>query len=197
MYRLVIKASKPLHISGEPDKTLGFALMRTCRQIYEETLPFFYGNTFSISDISPKLKVMLPDLQKKLREVTFEWWGYKIKDPATLRMFLELSNLKVLHIRITKYCAPDVADPYARRQWQYQGDDTIKKFNKTNGFDNLVQLRGLDRVTVRKSAFPPAENVSDQEMADFEAFLMRVLTQPKPKKQRSVSQNFLISAEPD
>jgi hypothetical protein len=197
VYGLIITASKPIHLRGEPDENLGFALMRTCRQIYEETLPFFYRNNFSISELSPKLKSIITDIQTNLREVTFDWRGYKIKDRATLKMFLGCSKLKILHIKITQHCVTTVVDPYARRQWLYQDDVNIKKFNRLNGFDNLVRLRGLDRVTVRNSKSLCAADVSNQEIADFEAFLTRILTLPKPEKKRSVSRALLVSVGPD
>jgi hypothetical protein len=55
----------------------------------------------------------------------------------------------------------------------YQGEDDAKVFCAANGFDKLMQIRGLEQVTlVRKP-------IADEAARRFEGFLMRILTQPR------------------
>jgi hypothetical protein len=157
--------------------------MQTSRQMYQETRPFFYRNTFRISDMSKQLKPIVPEFRQFLREVEFEWWGWSLKDPNLLRWFQTCENLKIFHLVVTKYCTDSI---HNRRQWSYQNDFTIKKWSGSNGFDALVLLRGLERVEVRHAQAEKKGNATDAEIADFQAFLTRILTQPKPEPVRNI-----------
>jgi hypothetical protein len=157
--------------------------MQTSREMYQETRPFFYRNNFRISDMSKQLKVIALHFQKFLREVEFEWWGWSLKDPNLLRFFQQCENLKIFHLVVTKYCTSSV---HNRRQWQYQDDYTIRKWSRSNGFDALVALRGLERVEVRHAEADKKADATAAEIADFQAFLNRILTKPKPEPVRNI-----------
>jgi hypothetical protein len=183
IYDFTLLSSKPLHATPNPDKKLGFALLRTCRQIYEEASPFFYRNNFKIVDPIKSLKGSWDVLRQNIKEVTFEWWGFALKDPATLRALAKCPKLKLLNINLTQYCVGGDTRHH-KRQYQHQDKDSIKKFSRTQGFDALAEFRGLEKVTVSNPTGPftaPAKEVSNEEIAALEAFLMKTLTKPKPQ----------------
>jgi hypothetical protein len=96
-----------------------------------------------------------------------------------LTFFAQCKKLKVLHIMITKWSVD--AAPYHRRQHTFQNEDSVKRFRKTNGFDKLVAIRGLQKVTVQNCAgLYGASDVTQEELVALEAFLMRELTKPRP-----------------
>ena len=70
---------------------------------------------------------------------------------------------------------------YHHRQFKFQDETSIKRFNKTNGFDVLVAIRGLQKVTVQNAASQfAAKDLTQAELDAFAAFLTRELCQPKP-----------------
>ncbi|CZR51233.1 uncharacterized protein PAC_01108 [Phialocephala subalpina] len=191
VYDLTVCSDKTLCVGSYqycPDEILaGIQLTATCRQIYEETRSMFWRNHFRIRDIFDKqAKLLAPVLTENLRKVTWSWWANKIKDPNTLKTFMQCKNLKIFNLRLTKYAVFSASHGYtsSKRQFLYQDEPAVAKFKLTNGFDELVSLRGLERVTV-KNDYPSdevkirPEDLSDQELKAFETFLTQMLTQPK------------------
>ncbi|KAF8854980.1 hypothetical protein BDZ45DRAFT_676602 [Acephala macrosclerotiorum] len=163
----------------------GLQLRGTCRQIYDETRGFFWRNNIIIKDICKQTKLLVPRLTENLREVSWEWWNSKIKDPQTLRMFQDCKNLKILHVRLTKWSIylPRRYYPTVKVQHLYRDEPAVAKFQRVNGFDELLRLRGLDDVTVKNDLpltrrIEPAD-LSDEELNAFENFLKQKLTRPK------------------
>lgn len=163
----------------------GLQLRGTCRQIYDETQGFFWRNNIIIKDICKQIKPLVPLLTENLREVSWEWWNSKIKDPQTLRIFQGCKNLKILHVRLTTWSIdlPGRWAPNAKVQHLYRGEPAVAKFQLVNGFDDLLSLRGLDDVTV-KNDLPSDRRIksvdlSDEELKAFETFLKQKLTRPK------------------
>jgi hypothetical protein len=107
-----------------------------------------------------------------------------------LKFFDECKKLKVLHIIVTQWSVDP--SPYHKRQHLLQDDLTIKRFSKTNGFDALLSIRGLQKVTVQNSKRHKAPGLSDEELAAFEAVLMQRLTQPKLVRVRGYLTSWIL-----
>jgi hypothetical protein len=164
--------------TGIVSKALGLALLETCRWIYNEARSFFYKNSLEIMDIR-QFQNLLPVLKDNLYNVTFSWWGFRNKDPKTLRFFASCKNLRILNILVTRYGINTVNHG---RQYSFQNEDSIRKFVTCNGFDTLLTLRGLLEVNVRRDTgalYPSFSELSDDEIDAFEDFLSEHLTQPK------------------
>jgi len=191
VYDLTIISDKGLSFGsyeyGSERILAGIQLTATCRQIYEETRSLFWRNNFKISDFNKQTKLLVPLLTENLREVMFGWWAFKLKDPQILRMLKDCKKLKILHLRLTKWSIlsdNDSSNP--RRQYLHQDEPAVAKFKRTNGFDDLLSLRGLELVTVKNDYEDRArlkpEALSDEELKAFESFLSKQLTQPKSPK---------------
>jgi len=190
IYELAIIGEDPFHpLNHRERQKLGLGLIRTCRQVHEESMRFFYKNNFQISDDCKKLSERQA-LMKNLQEVTFSWWGYAIKDRFTFDFLGRCSQLKTLHLLLTSHCID--ASYYHRRQKLHQDDDTVKRFRKTNGFDSLVQIRGLSRVNVRpNNGMHAPNNLPKTDLDAFETFLNGLLTLPKELVKQVVSKKTI------
>lgn len=170
----------PKHLQHGFRTSSGVALLRTSRRMYEEASEFFYKNTFNLTDHTKINKDDWASTSRNIKSVSFDWWGWSIKDPQTLRSIAMLPNLKVMTIVLTQYSTGG-QNLLHKRQTKYQDNQSIAKFNKTNGFDALVEIRGLDVVKVRNKGpddhGPPAI-ATDAEITAFETFLNSVLTKP-------------------
>ncbi|PVH83501.1 hypothetical protein DL98DRAFT_513025 [Cadophora sp. DSE1049] len=191
IYDLTVRSNEKLHIGSWKycaDSILpGIQLRGTCRQIYEETSSIFWRNHFRIHDICRQIKPLLPKLMENIQEITWAWWGFKIQDANTLRIFQEFEKLRIFHLVLSKYCVYSPTRPGSSRQFLYQHEPAAAKFNKTSGFDNLISMRGLNIVTVENSTNDNCkikpEDASDAEIQAFEAFVAKELTkQREPKK---------------
>lgn len=127
---------------------MGFALLETCKQIYDEGRKFFWKNVFNLTDCIRVNEGYLGMIGANLTVAEFDWWGFAIKDPHSLRIIGGLPKLKVLTIVLTQYCVNGHLSDH-KRQHKYQDEVSITKFNKTNGFDAIVDIRGLARVIVK------------------------------------------------
>ncbi|KAH7417872.1 hypothetical protein BKA64DRAFT_181639 [Cadophora sp. MPI-SDFR-AT-0126] len=187
IYDLTVRSPSRLHIGSwqycSDNIVPGIQLRGTCRQIYEETSSIFWRNHFHIYDICRKIKPLLPKLTENIQEITWSWWGFKIKDPHALRIFQEFERLRIFHLVLSKYCVYSPTRPGSSRQSLHQHEPAAAKFNKTSGFDNLISMRGLETVTVENSTSDNCkikfEDASDAEILAFETFLVRELTKPK------------------
>ncbi|KAF4624850.1 hypothetical protein G7Y89_g13321 [Cudoniella acicularis] len=186
VYTILVKSSSTVHLRyGHGPTDLTLAIRATCRQIYDEASPIFYRNNFRFYEVpkDPLAIISFEKLGVNMREVTFEWWAFVQKDKHALRMIGSFPKLEILHIVITRWCVGDLRRP--RRQRLHQNDNSISKFSKTAGFDEIASIRGLKKVTVSFSTTngPFRGSVSDAQLRTFEDFLNRELTQPKPKLQ--------------
>lgn len=186
VYDYVFTSSKPIRRYPYGQGVFNPNFLRACRQIRDEGLPFIYRNKFSISSQDAYNGGYSCLLQpgstawENIKEISYEWWGYAIKDKRAFEALARLPKLKVLQLLITTF----VLDAsHHRRQWSYQTDDNVKAFRRANAFDQLVQLRGLEHVTVgRSSTNPPAPGaLSKADEVKFQVFLNNVLTLPKPQ----------------
>jgi hypothetical protein len=167
------------HHESSRQKLPGLSLTETCRWIYAETRPFFYKNSLEINEVCRNFKPLLPTLKENLRNVTFSWWGFSSKDRNTLKFFASCKNLRVLNILITRFT---VENSFHTHQSLFQDEPSIAKFSGCNGFDNLFEIQGLERVTVRPETglSKPFENqCSEAEFKAFEKFLNRHLVAPE------------------
>lgn len=104
---------------------------------------------------------------------------------AALRFFQTCKHLKVFNLTLTKFAVSKSIRSYfyRGRQYSYQKEPAATKFNQTHGFDELMSMRALERVTVSNIAGPNVQItpdlVSDEEIKVFEDFLNRELTKPR------------------
>lgn len=93
-------------------------------------------------------------------------------------------KLKVLNLEITNGMLDAAFEgPMYRnkRQVRYRGDvPEAKRFRDANGFDLLVELRGLERVNVTRCPNIPNSRLTKQEMDEFGDWLTKIVSQPKP-----------------
>lgn len=194
IYELAAIAKDAYHpLNYRERQKLGLGLIRTCRQVHKESMRFFYKNNFQISDDCKKLSERQA-VMENLREVTFSWWGYATKDRFSFDFFARCSQLKILHLLLTSHCVD--ASYYHRRQKLYQDDDSVKRFRKTNGFDSLVQIRGLSRVHVRPNdGIHAPNNLPKTDLDAFETFLNGLLTLPKEPVKQVVSEKTMRASQ--
>jgi len=194
IYELAVIGEDPFHpLNYRKRQNLALGLIRTCRQVHEESMRFFYKNNFQIIDDCKKLSERQA-LMGNLREVTFSWWGYATKDRFTFDFLGRCSQLKTLHLLLTSHCIN--ASNYHRRQKLHQDDDSVKRFCKTNGFDSLVQIRGLSRVHVRPNdGMHAPNNLPKTDLDAFETFLNGLLTLPKEPVKEVVSEKTIRTSQ--
>ncbi len=86
-----------------------------------------------------------------------------------------------MHLRLTPECVDVGGDGYAfsKPQYLHQEEPAVAKFKRTNGFDDLLSLRGLENVIVENFTNLRPETLRDQEVLAFQSFLNQMLTQPK------------------
>jgi hypothetical protein len=172
IYENAIITNGTLHLHDWP-LFRGLSLLRASRQIYDECLPFFYRNTFKLAakdleSLSRSNRVF----ESHVQDLLFKWNGL-VKDAAAFTLIGKLPKLKTLQL---SYSEVVVMTPNWRsRNVLYQNDEDVKSFKNGNGFDSLVQIRGLEKVTVFKDWVSDLHNEKE-----FEAFLMKYLTLPKP-----------------
>lgn len=144
--------------------------------MYQESLTFLYRNTFRLNGLEiSSLSKTNTVFQSRVRDLDFWWPGY-VRDSATFRWIAGFPQLKIL--RLSYYCANDTRN----RNTLYQDHDAVSWGpHRSHGFDSLVRLRGLEKVTVSEGF-----GTKDEKKA-FETFLMRILTLPK---EVSIPKNF-------
>ncbi|KAM3084208.1 hypothetical protein ACMFMG_001686 [Clarireedia jacksonii] len=190
VYEFAVIGEKPLvhrpyhkHTDG-----LGLGILATCHAIYQECIPFFWKNTFTVNDLPKSFQSIKEYFMRNVRKASFEWFGYRMKDPLTLQMLHKCKKLESLHIVLTGHCGS--GGLYDRPQYLFQDDPSIRRFCKTNGFDSLISFRGLKRVTVSRTATTSNyyASASKAEFDTFEKFLIMKLTEPVqvPSKKRKV-----------
>lgn len=160
-------------------KTLATALLETCKWVYHEARPIFWKNSLEVATLHHFSAPMIKIIKENLRNVAFSWWGFSKKDKDTMQFFATCPNLRILNVLITTYT---IHTDYHKRQFKFQNELSISKFSKCNGFDAMMDLRGLDRVNVRRDVGEPPTflAVTNDELKAFEDFLNVHLTQPKP-----------------
>ena len=74
-------------------------------------------------------------------------------------------------------------------QWMHRDVPEVKRFRNTNGFDDLVQIKGLERINIIRGNGDVMKDIITQKEVDaFAGFLNSVMTQPKPQPEpRTVS----------
>jgi hypothetical protein len=96
-------------------------------------------------------------------------------------MLKTCKKLKTLHLRLTLSCVDVGGSGYAfsKPQYLHQEEPAVAKFRRTNGFDELLSLRGLENISVENSTDMSQDTLSDQEVLAFQTFLNQMLTQPE------------------
>jgi hypothetical protein len=191
VYEFAVIGEKPL-VHGVYNKratTLGLGILATCHAIYQECLPFFWRNTFVVNDLPKSFQFMKEYFMRNVRKASFEWFGYRMKDPLTIQMLHKCKKLESLHVVLTGHCGS--GGLYDRPQYLFQDDTSIRNFSRTNGFDSLVSLHGLKQATVSRTATTSTfyHTASKAEFDIFEVFLIKKLTEPvkAPSKKRKVN----------
>ena len=111
---------------------------------------------------------------QNVRHIKFDWFGQRMKDPLIVAMIAACSNLETLEIYLGRTCSDG---SYSRQQRLHQGDNSIRMFNRTNGFDKLISLRGIKKVIVKRAP-EFLVSVTKAEVETFEKFLIEKLTTP-------------------
>ncbi|KAH8667505.1 hypothetical protein BGZ60DRAFT_564706 [Tricladium varicosporioides] len=208
IYEISVKILGPIRIRPSilctTSRNLVLNLRCASNQVLNESNRHFYRNNFHVSEM-PKDESIFNILHKvgqNMVEVTFEWWGWAQKDPTTLAFIRSLPNVKVLNVSLTEYCINGGLKSH-KKQHLFQEIQSIEKFNKSNGFDALVQFRGLEKVKVHRSPSlslrPSNIDLNDDEIKVLEVFLNAELTKPhiiraslkgrKSKRARSGGEN--------
>lgn len=159
---------------------MGLNLRATCKQIHEETEKFFFRNSLSIS-LSKEFKSIQKYICNNVREVTWDWVGYSLKDQQLFDCLnYSCPKLKILNLQVS-WLTIDNGDIHRRRQYSHRDVEEAKRFRNTGGFDALVSLRGLELVTVtlRNDTLPAQITMTQQEVDAFAAWLNTILTQEK------------------
>ncbi|PQE22866.1 hypothetical protein CJF30_00008441 [Rutstroemia sp. NJR-2017a BBW] len=191
VYEFAVIGEKPLvhALYNKRATTLGLGILATCHAIYQECIPFFWKNTFVVNDLPKSFQFMREYFMRNVRKASFEWFGYRMKDPITIQMLHNCKKLESLHIVLTGHCGS--GGLYDRPQYLFQDDTSIKSFSRTNGFDSLVSLHGLKQVTVSRAATASTyyHTASKAEFDIFEVFLIKKLTEPvkAPSKKRKTA----------
>ena len=173
--------------SYKPFAALSFML--TCRQVYEQTKTIYLQNTFHL-DHQSIIKLRGNDFVNNLVDIGFEWEG-KWADAAIFRTMATYSNLRIL--RITFYMGAVFWATHRRRVHNrlFQNDEDLKWFSRIRGFDQLLALRGLVKVTLELVGGFDMDQTDKAPAARtaMENLLNKELTKPKPVP-RTVSSPF-------
>lgn len=185
IYELVVVSPKGMRLRtknkqyAEPFKGLSFML--TCREIYEESHKVFLRNTFHLDHWAVIELRKNTDFANRLEDIDIDWEG-KWADAAILHDIGAYANLRVLHVRF--YIG---VINWRRRYWNrlFQSEEDLKWFSKLRGFDRLLSLRGLEKVTFEIYGNLDAQEEGVKEKAPvaqkaMENLLNRELTKPRP-----------------
>ncbi|KAK0111447.1 hypothetical protein ONS95_001806 [Cadophora gregata] len=174
IYSFAMVGSKPLHrYKGDTPNVALAPLMQTCKYMLEETRSVFYKNSFHINSCEKVPGDYLTIVQPHLREVTFTWDTFGRKDANAIKFFHACPDLKIFNLRVDAFLSnPRV---WHRRQWSHQHVASIKKFSRCRGFDDIVELRGLEKVRVQDHG----SDFTADEIKAFQDFLTPLLTAPK------------------
>ncbi|PVH81926.1 hypothetical protein DL98DRAFT_514306 [Cadophora sp. DSE1049] len=112
-------------------------------------------------------------IKPHLREVTFNWDTYGRKDANAIKFFHTCPNLKVLNLRVDSFLSnPRI---WHKPQYSHQHVASIKKFSRCRGFDDIVALKGLEKVRVEDHG----SDFTADEIKALQDFLNPLLTAPK------------------
>ncbi|KAF7867343.1 hypothetical protein EAF04_005426 [Stromatinia cepivora] len=161
---------------------LALGLVASCRYINAECVQFFWKNTFNLSATTIKLlRESKQTLIQNARNLKCEWSGIYSKDSFIFGLLASCAHLETLEIVLQRSCVSDGQPTYYHRKVQrlHQADNSIRKFNKSNGFDKLISLHDLKKVTVSKHwTLELDKTLTETEFKNFEQFLIKKLTTP-------------------
>lgn len=166
--------------------------MRVCRQFAGEVWPLFWKQTFRIDNLR-----LLPFIEKyeefRQNVVKFEYhWSGTVREKSNFIQLAKFPSLKFLYISLN----PNFPNPRAVKQVNRnklcQEDESLKMFSHVAGFDQLIMIRGLEKVAFSIGhwgwwSYGFTARVAAVKV--FEDFLMRTLTQP-PQPMVEVSYSF-------
>lgn len=157
--------------------------MRVCRQFAGEVWPLFWKQTFRIENLR------LLGFTKKYKEfgenvVKFEYhWSGTVSEKSNFIQLAKFASLKFLHISLNSNFPNPRAVRHVNRNKLCQEDESLKMFSSVAGFDQLIMIRGLEKVVFSIGDWGWwlhgfAARVAAVKV--FEDFLMKTLTQPRP-----------------
>lgn len=103
------------------------------------------------------------------------------KDPMTFEYFNTCPNLQTFNLIVTRF-ACNVHGTYHQVQKRFPNEPSIEPFGRANGFDQLVSMRGLKKITVTREQgeyAAPIATFPDSKLQALEDFLTQWVTQPK------------------
>lgn len=190
IYKLVLVKNKPLAKLSKLRPYSGMGLLLSCRALYEESLEYLYHNTFRLSGNQLHLMLNKPSgiFRDKICHLDFSWHGNG-SDRAVFRAMSRLPQLKTLAL---EYNWNIFRNRNAWHRWNilYQDEAILnwdgKGIYQGLGFDELVQIRGLKKVTI-KWGYPLRTDLNnipspDEQKLIVEKFLSDLLTLPKVRE---------------
>lgn len=121
-------------------------------------------------------------LKDNLRNLDF-WWGSYTKDSRTFKWMATLSGLKVLKLSYGTGAATNWGIPNHRNILYQDYEEETYGLCHSKGFDQLVSLRGLEKVIVAR-----CYSHTEEEKNAVERFLNGILTLPKDQGDREDSE---------
>lgn len=97
------------------------------------------------------------------------------KEAAHFTKLANLPQLKIFHINVSYLRTSRRRNANAKPNKEYQDDESIKPYSQALGFDKLVQIRGLKRVTVVIPGYFDHSPESVAALKTFEALLNGIL----------------------
>lgn len=159
-----------------------YNILLTCKQIYKEALPIYYGtNSFEFlctGSLLSFLEVCPIDAFENISQINLLWRGPKA-DSAIGRLS-EMKNFTELSIIVDAETTtrPSKHEEEMRKFFHASSRKMIRLV-ECLGFNELIQLRGLTYVVVRTTPACRKHSRKHQEAADLQGLLNAKLLLPR------------------
>lgn len=187
IYEFALISDRGLYVGSSfeescQESNLALGLLASCRSIHTECIKFLWKNTFNLNIQSIKtLRKKKDILIQNIRHVKCNWTGTYSRDAFIFGLISSFTKVESLVIQLS-YGVVTGHSWYTRKpQRLHQDDDRIRKFSRINGFDKLISLRDINKVTVVTQGMGYAASdvtVTQAELEIFKRFLVEKLTTP-------------------
>jgi hypothetical protein len=101
---------------------------------------------------------------RNVKQLTLDWWSTVNKDPPTFTFLGKCPQLVELNLVVCRFSIDRHETP-SRKQRLYQDEPSVRRFKHNAGLDKLVQIRGLQKVTVRADSIltPVGSQITTEE----------------------------------
>ncbi|CZR63985.1 uncharacterized protein PAC_13882 [Phialocephala subalpina] len=98
-YMVFANPFRKININSPYTKTGLSSLMQTCKQLYEETKPFFYKNNFNVHDPRSKaISYILPSFKEQVKKPATQQAIAPAKKPPSKKAAVAKPNRKPTHV---------------------------------------------------------------------------------------------------